>query len=495
MKYMVLTLVLIGLSFVAEARLEFGKPFRDGAVLQREKPVNVWGVADPGAKVTVSFAGQEKSSVADAAGAWLVTLDPMPASKESRTLAVSTATSNLSIKDILVGEVWFCGGQSNMEFSLFSTGERSRERDGYLTAQMTRKPFIRYCRGEQKIVSHKTGARELRCTWEKFEPSALMRPGTSAIAVYYALELYSALEIPVGVIVAAVGGTDIAPWIPKCGLMSVKGLEDYANWEPKYGDAFKAAEKLPTMTNPSRQPCVLYRAHVDPLTPYSMRGIIWYQGESDRADTRRYALKMHAYYNGMTEVFRDRSLRLYFAQIAFWKNGQGTWQEVRLEQAKFAAEEPNAEMAVTADVGNADEIHPYDKKPVAKRLAAFALRNDYGFKDIQCDSPALESAMSVTGGVVKLSFSHAKAIGVYRLDGKGVLDIELAGPDGVFKPVEIVSVAAPKSPNHYAGNELLVRAKDVAEPKRVTYLRNPSALGALVNEYGLPAGPFDAVVK
>lgn len=483
------------LAWTAEARLELGSPFVDGAVLQREKPVNVWGWADPSAQVTVTFAGQAKSAVAEADGRWLVTLAPMVASKESRRLTVATSTASLVLEDVLVGEVWLCSGQSNMEFSLCGPGVRSRERDGYLTAQMTHRPDVRYLGASLHKTSFCPEAKTASpLAWQKFEPAFLTKPGASAIAVYYALELRAALDVPIGVIVAAWGGTDIAPWIPREGLEATKGLEDLAAYEPRRGDAFKKLDSMPNMTNSSRQPTIMYNALVAPLAPYSVRGILWYQGESDRGETGRYALKMHAYFDGMKAVFRDPSLKYYFVQIANWKHGQHTWHEIRLQQAKFAAEEPNAEMVVTADVGNPDEIHPYDKKPVAKRLAAFALRNDYGFADIQCDFPAFARATSVTGGVVRLAFDHAKELAVYNLTGKPEVDLDVAGPDGVFHQAEIVSQPQKKRPNQFAGGEILVFSEKVAEPKKVRYLYKPFAHGAIVNETGLPAGPFEGVV-
>lgn len=489
-----------GLPFSVEARLELGSPFVDGAVLQRGKSVNVWGWADPLAKVTVTFAGQSRSATADADGKWLVVLDPMSASKEPRVLSVSSqsrnsSTSQLRVSDVLVGEVWLCSGQSNMEFSLCNTGVRAHERDGFLTAQMTHAPCLRYLGASLYKTSTKPQAKSpARLAWRKFEPEFLVRPGASAIAVHYALELYSALDVPIGVIVSAWGGTDIAPWIPREGLRATRGLEDLAAYEPKDGTAFKKLETMPNMTNSSRQPTVMYNALVAPLAPYSIRGILWYQGESDRGETGRYALKMHAYFDGMKTVFRDPSLKYYFAQIAYWKHGQHTWHEIRLQQAKFAAEEPNAEMVVTADVGNPDEIHPYDKKPVAKRLAAFALRNDYGFRDIRCDFPTFVEAECVTGGVVRLTFKHAHELAVYNLTGRPDVNIDLAGADGAFKPAKIVSRSPKKRPNQFAGNELLVRADGVGEPKRVRYLAWPSSHGAIVNENGLPAGPFEGAV-
>ena len=490
----VLSVALANLT--AEAKLEFGSPFADGAVLQRGKMVNVWGWTDPGGSVKVAFAGTSVAATADADGRWLAQIGPFDACCEGRILSVSSGSERIEARDVLVGEVWLCSGQSNMEFSLCSGAVRLHERDGFLTAQMTHKPLIRYlhgCRYRTSVTPQERA--EGRFFWEKFEPKLLMRHGVSAIAVHYALELHSALGVPIGVMVAAWGGTDIAPWIPKCGLVSVKGLEDIAAWNPKDAKSFAESDKTSTMTNPNRQPTVIYNGLVAPLVPYTMRGIVWYQGESDRGDALRYALKMHAYYKGMTEVFRDRSLKLYFAQISCWRHGGSSWNDIRLQQAKFAAEEPNAEMVVTADVGNPDEIHPYDKKPVAKRLAAYALRNDYGFSDIVCDQPVPADVTAAADGTVEISFRHAKELRVYNLTEKANVEFELAGTDGEYKAAEIVSEPMARRKNQYAGPSLKIRANGVPRPVTVRYLYQASAQAALLNELGLPAGPFVLPVR
>jgi len=188
----------------------------------------------------------------------------------------------------------------------------------------------------------------------------------------------------------------------------------------------------------------------------------------------------------------DPSLKLYFCQIAPWKHGGPGYFDVRCQQAKFAAEEPNAEMVVTADVGNANEIHPYEKAPVAKRLAAYALRNDCGWKDIECDYPTPAAATS-TGEVVCVRFDHGKGLALYNQTGKSDLDIELAGEDGVFHPAKLIEV--PKAPLFaFQDDRICVKAEGVAVPRRVRYLYDSGAFGAVVNGVGLPAGPFDLMV-
>ena len=197
------------------AALTVGRPFADGAVLQRDRPVPVWGTAAPGAEVKVSFGGQEKSATAGTNGEWSVTLDPMPASSEGRDLTVSSLIphpSSLAFHDLLVGEVWLCSGQSNMEMSFAYGRTRYGDGIGAMVAQVTDKPLVRY------MKSPGNGG------WNRLTPKFLTSGWRSAIPVHYALELHDKLGIPVGVIVAAVGGSNIDSW-NLCNSFSIYLLE------------------------------------------------------------------------------------------------------------------------------------------------------------------------------------------------------------------------------------------------------------------------------
>ncbi len=480
----------------AAARLELGSPFANGAVLQCEKPVPVWGWADPGVRVTVTFAGQSKTARVGADGAWRVTLDPLTSSKEPRTLTVTAhppepsepskpsklpKPSEFSISDVVVGEVWLCSGQSNMEFSLCSGAARVRDRDGALTAQMTDRPLVRYLNASTYTAAARPLARTSgRRQWERLSPKMLRRHGISAVGVYYALELYAALDVPVGILVAAWGGTAIAPWTPREGLVGKPDLADVLSNVPAADEADGKAL--------AGRPTAIHNALVAPLAPYALRGIVWYQGESDRRDGTRYARKMQAYFDGMRQVFGDAGLKLYFCQVAPWRHGGPGYFDVRRQQAAFAHAEPDAEMVVTADLGNPDEIHPYEKAAVAKRLAAFALRNDYGWKDLACDYPTPVSAMA-KGAVVSVRFAHGEGLALYNLTGRFDLNVELSGVDGVWRPARLAE--NPKAPLFaFPDGVLRVTAEGVPEPTRIRYLFDSGAFGALVNGVGLPAGPF-----
>lgn len=490
-------LISLSVAFLAASSafaLELGSPFVDGAVLQREKPVRVWGWAEKGERVTVTFAGQVRTGVAGSDGRWEAVLTPMAADATSRELVAEGASGRLVVRDVVVGEVWLAAGQSNMEFSLASDHPRARDRDGGLTAQMTVRPLVRHLGAPRKTALTPQAKSPAKLFWERFEPKVLSRHGVTAIGAYFALEIHAALGIPVGIVSANWGGTDIAPWIPREGLVGARGLEDVAAWRPKAPKDFTDADKTPTRTNASRQPTLMYNGVVAPLAPYAMRGILWYQGESDRGDATRYALKMHAYFDGMRMVMRDPTLKLYFCQIAPWKHGSPTATEIREQQSRFAMEEPNADMVVTCDVGNMDEIHPYEKATVAKRLAAFALHNDYGWANVQPWSPTPVGAVCETGGVVAVSFVHAEKLGIYRLDRQLDLDFEIAGPDGKFVPAKLLT---PADPNTFRFKEPTLRfsADGVREPKKIRHQHRPPYFGALVNRTGLPSGPFTLDVR
>ena len=205
------------------AVVRLGAPFTDGAVLQRDRPVPIWGEAAPGETVRVSFGGQVCETNADERGRWRVNLAPLAASAESRELTVN----DMRIKDVLVGEVWLCSGQSNMVMPLYCPDVRFRDRQGSLVAQMTYKPLVRFANLSCWHGSVAELPRPCRdCVWQQAIPKNLQQVHAfSAVGIYYALEIHSALNVPVGVIGAYHGGTRIEAWTPKEGFATVAGLE------------------------------------------------------------------------------------------------------------------------------------------------------------------------------------------------------------------------------------------------------------------------------
>ena len=478
---------IVSLASVAALALELATPFADNMVLQRERPVRVWGTAEPGERVTVCFAGQTKSTAADAGGAWRVNLDPMAASKENRVLTASGATASKSVRNVLVGEVWFASGQSNMECPIWGPNPRYRDGKGAMMTRTTNRPFIRYAKNP-RVWSVKP-RRDAVAVWRDFSPesfSADFGNNLSAVAFYYALELYDALDVPIGIVDSSWGGTNIDAWTPRAGYANHPELKDVADFPVT--NRFEKSMSVGPIYGANQQPTVLWNGMVSAWTPFAIRGMIWYQGCNNAGEPRRYAQKMHALYDGWAQEFENSDLKLYFVQLApFRQNFHG----LRLAQAQFAAEEKNAAMAVVCDAGNWDDIHPNDKEIVAKRLALHALRRDYGFTEVVDDAPVLKS-WRIEDGKFVLSFENAASWYVYRENFKmDVPGFEVAGPDGKFVAAKVLNKNVDRR-GTLEGAELVVAVVGVDKPCRLRYLAMAPYTGALYSfDSGLPLGPFE----
>lgn len=433
-------LAAVGMAGMAWA-VEFAKPFGDGAVLQRGAKVPVWGTAKPGETVKVSFGGVTRKTVAGTNGCWRVDLPPMEASKVGRTLSANGAEA----KDILVGEVWFCAGQSNMECPLTCGNPYYRDRDGGLVGQLIRRPLVR--------LHH-----PYRPDWERMDRKALFdnEDSFSALGTYFAFLIHDAIDVPVGIVGAYVGGTGVDYWTP--------GEKGAAGW----------------------------RKQVEPWTPYAIRGLIWYQGEHDAGYKGNwgYCEKMHTFYRRWAERFENPDLRLRFVQIAPY-DSSADHVTLQMAQEKFAREERNAAMASAVDLGNLRCIHPCDKLPLALRLAALSLKYDYGFSDIEADSPTLRS-WTVENGAFRLEFDHVRRWSIYNREFTTDVGFELAGADGVWHKAKVVNLI-PGDPwrcGQVKDRFLIVKSDEVAEPKALRYLFSKPWYGSLQNESNLPLGPF-----
>ena len=463
------------------AAVAFASPFGDGCVLQRDRPVNVWGTAEPGEDVRVLFAGNEVSARTGADGRWIAVLPPMPACNEGRVLSANGAV----IKDVLVGEVWLAAGQSNMAFSLYSGNPRSSDRNAGLVAQLTCRDNLRLARVQHRKANSPRVDGKL--TWRKAVPDTLLKTGAfSAVGFYFGKTLEETLGVPVGVIETAVGATSIDSWIPK---------QEFA--------AFKPSKR------PGNEPQIYYNGMVAQLVPYTFRGLIWYQGErnSDVIEYPQYATKLHAFLNGWRRVFGNPEMTMRLVQLAPW--GRETVPQTQCQQARFVKEESATKMCVVNDVANLHDIHPNEKETVGRRLAALALKHDYGL-DIVADSPEV-SAWQADGDKARLKVTCAKRLHLYhpdwmyRGDAKRTVELgfELAGADGAWKPAEILNLkktvtgrdsltgkAVGEYRGEFEGTEIVLRADGVIAPVGVRYLFTSPWRGSVYNEAGLPMGAF-----
>ena len=481
----------------AYGKVEFATPFADGMVLQREARTAVWGTAAAGERVTVEFAGQKVSTKAGADGKWLVRFAPMAASKEGRTLRANDA----SVSDVLVGEVWFCCGQSNTELPLVGDNPHFSDREGRLLAASTRLPYVRFAYASNyrwSVTPRERAAYPV--AWKRFTPENLgQAPSFSAMGVYFAIALYNALDVPVGIVGSYWGGTNIDAWTPREGYEGApESLRPTVEYPVMAADKWNDACKKGPISGPQQQPSVLWNEMVAPWCPMTMKGFIWYQGCHNGSEAHLYCDKMHALYKGWSRRFENPGLKLYFVQLAPWKF---SWWGLDAAQAKFAAEEPNAGMVTSVDVGNSADIHPVDKGPLGRRLAALALNRDYGFDKLVADAPTVRSVRT-EGDRLVLSFDHASGWYLYNFDWTLDVPFELAGEDGVYRPAKLVNAnpgqTEPKewvTNGRVDGKDLVLQAEGVAAPRRVRYLFNAPWTGHLYADSGLPLGPFEASVK
>lgn len=477
--------------------------FGDHMVLQREMPVPVWGTAAPGETVTVVFGSARGQATADPRGKWRVTLPPLEACSESGRLVVR-GRNEVTITDVLVGEVWLCAGQSNMLLPL----ARAQAAAGEIRA--ANRPLLRL----HAIATAATGDRAAYTSEQIRKLSAadfctgtwaVCTPQTardfSAVGYFFGARLQADLDVPVGVICAAVGGSPTEAWIRPHALAADRALAPLVrgDWMRNPGlagwcteragqnlaRAQRAGEAIPTDglgPNHPFKPGFLWEAGIAPLVPFAIRGIAWYQGESNADSPARVA--QHArLFPALVSDWRRQWGRadLPFAFVQLPGMNRPDWPAFRETQRLALAELSPAGMAVTIDLGMKNEVHPPDKKPVGERLAGWALADVYG-KPAGASGPLPISAAFAASGAVEVRFAHAGA-GLRTTDGESPRHFEVAGPDGVFQRAVV----------RMAGDRVIVEpVAESAAPTQVRYawLPFPEPPVNLVNAAGLPASPF-----
>jgi len=506
---------VLGSPAVADVRLPH--VFTDNMVLQRDQAVPVWGSADPGEEVTVTFAGQFKKATADADGKWRVDLDKMEASDQSRELVVQ-GKNNLTYKNVLVGEVWICSGQSNMEWTVrYSLDPKEVQ-------QEAKYPLIRHLK-----VSHAAAdipQDDFKGSWTVCSPDTILN--YSAVGYHFARRLHLDLNVPIGLINTSWGGTRIEPWTNLAGFRSIAsasfvpeiiariesadpstqlGKKTYGEligkmrkW-PEEAQAAVAAGKYPppyvvrpTLGSSHQDPARLYRAMVHPLVPYGIRGAIWYQGESNGTEDETYYLKQHALVNGWRDAWGQGDFPFYWVQLAnFTKDtkkpaGDDGYARIRDAQRR-ALDIKNSGMAVIIDIGEAGDIHPKNKRDVGARLAQWALAKDYG-REIVSSGPLYKSH-AIEGESIRIEFDN---VGGGLMVGKkqGTAPTE---EDAEGRLARFVIAGADRrwvwADAKIDSDTVVVSSPQVDRPLAVRYAHSANPEGAnLYNRDGLPASPF-----
>lgn len=453
--------------------------FGDHMVLQRDLPVAVWGTAEPAATVTVRFAAQEKVTTADADGRWLVRLDALPASAEPRELSISALNrdsriENRKFRDVLVGEVWFCSGQSNMEKQLGP--RRGQQPTDHYQEELTRAdcPPLRLFQGLHAL---KPKEDDVTLVWRPCSAESLTTMEFSAAAYYFGRELVRELGVPVGLIHSSFGGTRIEAWMPPAAFAfnpALRGLESatYDSWVK----GVQATE--------------LYAARVTPYVPFTLRGWLWYQGEANvmNAEHLEYAAKMRALIASWRAAWGRPDAPFYFAQLApFTYSRIKVWPKQltgdslpALWEAQVAAlDVPHTGLIPTTDlVANVKDIHPTNKRDVGLRFARLALAETYG-KAVAAQATRFQTMRRPVFSK-KLELAFTSAAGLRSRDGQPLTHFQIAGPDRKFHPADAV----------IKNGKVIVSSPSVAKPVAVRFAWDETANPNLVNAAGLPALPF-----
>ena len=498
--------ILAASSFDSSA-LELPTIFSDHMVLQQGQPLPVWGRAEPGSHVAVTFGQQEVKTVTDAAGHWMATLAPETASAIPGSLQVRSGIKQAVFTDVLVGEVWLCSGQSNMQFTV------GQSLNADITPLTGENPLLRLYLVDR--VASTTPRFSAKATWSEADPAAIR--AFSAVGFYFGSVLQPILGVPVGLIAASWGETPAIAWtrpevmdqhplllqnvaeyeegIKKFPERFAAYLEKCAQWNKAKGKppeakvdhwTFRDAPKPPPYDpDGPKRPGNLANGMLAPVAPFALRGVIWYQGEND---TKWVPEKYHERLAVMVKDWRvwwnNPSLAFGLVQLASHMlpvdgPSDDPWARLRESQRKFVRDDPHAGMAVAIDVGEGNDIHPLDKETVGQRLARWALADIYGKISLRGGPEPVEAEFS---DKVRIRFASVGS-GLWVLQGGGLQGFTLAGADGVFhaaqakiKDLETVEVSSPA----------------VAAPESVRYAWAINPRGAnLSNKQRLPAGTFE----
>ncbi len=494
------SLALFSLATTVRAEVNLPACISDHMVLQQELEAPIWGWANPGEQVTVTFAGQSQATTADRDGRWMVRLDKLAAGGPH--MLTVTGANTITVEDVLVGEVWVCSGQSNMAMNVSRTlnAEQEIAAADYPDIRM----FTTQRNPSTETVDDASGS------WAVCSPETV--GSFSATAFYFARELKKELNVPIGLLHSSWGGTAIEAWTrlpvqqananlkPILDAWSPPGewneqqamaeyREKVAAWE-KRAERLKAdGKKVPRRpvqpTDPAlnqNRPANLFNGMINPLIPYGIRGAIWYQGERNaKALAHLYQIQLPTLIADWRTRWGQGDFPFLWAQLPNFKTPQSAVVEddpwVTVQEAMFKSlAVPNTGMAINIDVGEANDIHPKNKQAVGKRLAIWALAKTYGRSHVP--SGPLYKDVRIDGSKAILSFDHIGA-GLVAEDGP-LKGFAIAGSDQQFVKADAKIV----------GNTIEVISSQISQPAAVRYAWAPNPDCNLYNQDGLPASPF-----
>jgi len=484
------------MTFSLNATVSLAPPFQDNAVLQQGKSVPVWGKADAGEKITVEFHGQKKETTAGADGAWRVNLDDLKASAEPAEMLVAGSNS-IHLKNLLVGEVWICAGQSNMAWPVRNSKDADKEMAD------ANYPLIRHFKTDLSAAASPQDA--VKGEWEICSPQTV--GGFTAVGYFFGRELFKQLNVPIGLLNISYGGSPIESWMSAGSLQANavypaitarlkqdqaryparKKLYDarLAAYEAKKAEAAKTGAKLTdrpprALAGPDTvdrfTPSALYNAMLHPFIPFAIRGITWFQGEANVFRPAEYHQLFPAMIQEWRTEFAQGDLPFYFVQMANQARASDTTQVMLAflrEGQASGLKLSETGMVVSADVGDPHDNHFKNKQEIGHRLALHALAKTYG-RTGEFSGPTVKDIAKTDNGY-RVTFDHADGLKLTGTEG-----FEIAGADKVFHPA-LAKIEK---------DAVVVTATEVPTPVAVRYAWKDNPAMTLFNASGLPAPAF-----
>lgn len=517
----------------AHAAIKPAPLFTDNAVLQRNMADPVWGTSDPNEAITVSIARQVAKTKADASGNWKLKLNAIPAGGPYTLTIAGTAGDTVTLNNVLVGEVWVCSGQSNMEYPMTGWNQPALTKDAIPTAN---DPMLHFIIVPHQVAVEPKTTLPVAAEWQVTTPDTA--PKLTAVGYFFARDLRKALGVPIGLIHDNWGGMPAQTFTSREALAANPMLRHYLAEEAAYPSQYpqmlaayyanmdkyradqakynadaaaaKAAGGAPaafTERQPGKPPVYenwpsgashLFNGMINPIIPYGIRGAIWYQGEANGGQGYEYKTLFPTMIADWRSRWGEGNFPFLFVQLAPFQRimsepmarGWNGWGDLREAQRETTLTVPNTGMAVITDLGDSNDIHPRRKEPVGERLALIARAKVYGEKNLEFSGPVFEK-IAINGSKARVYFVHAeglKAIDVHDgLDdgplvasaGK-LVGFELAGADQVYYAADAV----------IDGSTVVVTSPNVPKPVAVRYGWAQYPVANLSNAAGLPASPF-----
>ena len=468
--------------------------YSDNMVIQRGKPFVVKGTANTGDKVTVKLGKHKIKAQTNDRGEWEVTFDPMPADGKCYTMTVECGKEKITYKNVVVGEVWLCSGQSNMAFMVEESSHKEQslanveDKDIRLYDMKPRVLTNNIAWDSIDLVRLNNHDYYLPTTWQLQDKENVS--GFSAVAYHFGAMLADSLGVPVGLICNAVGGAPAEAFIDRKTLEFHPVLVDILyNW--KENDMIqdwcrgRAKQNIAKNSNNQQQrhpyePCYLYETGIMPIAHYPIKGAIWYQGESNAHNIELHEVIFPTLIDSWRRTWNDEEMPFYFVQLS--SINRPSWPHFRDSQRRMAAGIRNCDFAVSSDKGHPTDVHPKEKAPVGERLARLALNQTYGMSHVAQHGPTPVNAKRVGSNIV-IEFSNAKEL--KTSDSQPMRGLEV-GSIGAMESVQDKDIRIEE-------NRIIIEICGTVQ--RVRYAWKPYTDANLVNEAGLPASTFEITVE